>query len=439
MKSFILGVGLLVAALSFKSHAVLPTQTSGLVHYVQSKYANQYKKYPILIFDRDEVEYRFSQNQAWGEEKEKENLRIRIIQRYVKEVVGVELTHNEASAYEMYISILKDSAVALPTFTESWPRVEYKMCAVFPANANSNQQIETERILGLLTKEAYGELTYDHLKPRLSYEDLAEISLYHELSHCLDQEFMPDTYQSYEDSHSVHKSESFAETNALLLMAKEGKINVGRTRSLLRSLYSSKLGSYLAANPQNSFGNPHYMAGGAIYYLSPVIEKAQDIIDQNPMDFKTKTINQITAMAQELVKKYALSSKTFSAIAMYLDQPKETLQSYAQNAEEMPDFFEEAFKGLIDYIEKTNQVTSNAFSPTTLPVPSLGPSLLQIDTLELCFLFKENFKDQLFRKVELYRKNLRKQNNISQNQRQRAKNLKNLFEQLPTLCREEPL
>ena len=46
------------------------TEFSKFVEYVQTKYADEFKDYPILIFDMDEIEYRYAKANVFGDTKE---------------------------------------------------------------------------------------------------------------------------------------------------------------------------------------------------------------------------------------------------------------------------------------------------------------------------------------------------------------------------------
>ena len=192
---------------------------TNIINEAQSTYQNAIERYPILIFNQDEIDERFLAADAYGDSKPQKVKRLEVIQKYVSEKIGVELTQVQADQYEPYLTVLKGSAVALPILKRGFNSTDYVMCAVFHASPNSNQRLELERILGLRTPDVYENQAAESIIPKLPYETLAKFSIYHEVGHCLDQTFLPSNYQANgEDPHSVHESESFAEVMGLFLL-----------------------------------------------------------------------------------------------------------------------------------------------------------------------------------------------------------------------------
>lgn len=296
----------------------ITTQSFAINHRAEIQKAKTWadtfeKAYPIHIFNRDEITYLFLKEGALGEGDQKQ--RMEIIDRYIQEKVGIALTENDLSNLETYLFVLNNSAVALP-LTEGYGKdFRYKMCAVFPNAPNGNARIESERILGLLTKEVYPEHDYEQLTQKLSFEELYLFSLYHEVSHCLDQTFMPETYINSENSHGVHQSESFAETLAYLgLIDRLGKDMAG-ARVLYRILYSRLMGEYFAKNPALGFGHPHFVKGGAVYYLAPVLFDAYDRVNSHTIKVAELNPQELLDVATDIVDKSSLHFRSFSAIA----------------------------------------------------------------------------------------------------------------------------
>ncbi len=363
------------------------TSFSGLVQYVQKTYADKFEKYPILIFDMDEVELRYAKANAFGEGKEKEKERAAIVKAYVLEKTGVELQDNEAMTYESYTTVLKSGAYAMPTLDRSggWGEVNYKMCAVFPASPNSNQRLETERITGLKTPGAYEDITYTGLQEKLTFEEMQQFSLYHELGHCLDQDFMPQNYAAYEVSpHDVHESESYAEVFALMMLEREGFKGTGRTRALLRNMYTQEMGRWFIENPNNGFGNPLYLQGGVIYYLAPTLLAANEFVKRNG-DFVKGDVTAILAKAKEIVDEYALDGRSFTAIFRGMQEGTDKMfAEYREWSTRNPSFFTQAYKDMLHFFDYSpylfTQIVGNE------PDNNEGEELAPLNPADYCAL-----------------------------------------------------
>lgn len=314
---------------------------------LQSEFGRS-RPYPILVMDKDELQWRFAQANALGDDTGKDQ-RVKIIQRYVKEVVDVDITRNDALQLETYATVLKDGAFALPLFTSMYPAV-YKLCAVMPASELSNSRLEYERLLMFNNHAAHQGHGHDDLETTLPFDVLARFSLYHELAHCLDDTFMPKTFD-YEDPHAVHLSEAFAETLALLMMEAEGFREIALPRAQLRSIYSHRIGRHFAQNPQGGLGSPFFVASGAIYNLSHVLLNTPKL---GPGD-------DLLAAARAVVEEFATPPRAFTAIVRWLENAGEAQAQYQAWAQSSPDLFLEAFDHLIQYRDSVPPMADEAF------------------------------------------------------------------------------
>jgi len=383
---------LLTALVVFTSLAAAKSEFSKTVDYIQATYADKFSDYPILIFDMDEVEARYAQAKVFGKGKEKEKLRAAIVQAYVKEEVGVELSLSEAIGYETYTSALKSGAYALPILMDGPDRRRvYKMCAVFPAASNSNKRLEMERLTGLKTPGAYKQTTYTGLQKKLEYRELQLFSIYHELGHCMDRVFMPENYNTYEvNPHDVHLSESYAEVFALMMLEREGVKGTGETRALMRNLYTQKMGKWFIDNPQNGFGNPMYLKGGVIYYLAPVLLAADEFLKRKK-NFVQQDIDILLLKAKEFVDENALPSRSFHGIFRAMSEDTDKIISfYREYAQSTPGFFRDAYRDILYFLD---------FSPFLLDQmvgdaedDNRGEQILEVKSEELCrFETKSDF------------------------------------------------
>ncbi|MCO4794074.1 MAG: hypothetical protein KC493_10195 [Bacteriovoracaceae bacterium] len=407
-------------------HAATETSMSKFVDYVQTKYANKFKEHPILILNKDELNWELGSKNLFGDDKKEE--RYSVIKSYIKSKSGVELTFNEIVNVDTYISILKNSAVALP-LTEGWySNKKYRICVVFHADPSSNQRLESERVLGLKTKEAYGNNDFSNLQHRLKFEEMKKFSLYHELGHCMDKTFMPDLLNSHDDSHGVHKSEAFAETAGLFFLAREGITNVANNRAKMRTVYSRKMGKFFIDNPQNGFGNPNFKFGGMIYNLAPVLIEGDKVLSNNPNIVTNVNVDKMLSVAANIVKEKAIPFRAFMAIHMFMDKGAEAaINHYEEYERDMPDLFEGIVDHLKKYITYSSDVLDQAF--TLLPDPN-NPTdnLMPLEMNIFCDAITSNDPTAFATHLESLRVDLEKSNALVENQRERQKSLIDIHE-----------
>lgn len=413
-----------VFSMLFLTSAFATTEFSGLVNYVQTTYAEKFKDYPIMVFDIDELEYRYAQEKAFGKEKEQEKKRAQILKQYVYETVGVELSDNEAIGYEPYTTVLKTGAYALPILMDGPNRRKvYKMCAVFPASANSNQRLETERITGLKTPGAYENVTYTGLQEKLEFKEMQMFSLYHELGHCMDRVFMPNNYNTYEvDAHDVHESESYAEVFALLMLEREGFGGTAKTRALLRNLYTQEMGKWFIDNPRNGFGNPLYLKGGIIYYLAPSLLAAGEFVSRN-RNFVKGDIDELLLKAKEIVETYSLDGRSFHAIFQAMSKGSvDMINQYHEWSTDNPSFFTQAYKDLLHFLDYSPYLLGLIVGDT--PDNNEGVALSNLAVKEFCGLSKEG----LFSFLKERREELKTEGLNYNSQVERQEELNTFFE-----------
>ncbi len=432
-------IKLIARALSFCATALLTSQSlasdmpvnlTKIINEAQSKYQNAIEKYPILIFNQDEIDTRFLAAKAFGDSKEQKSKRLKVIQEYIFDKIGLEVSERDADQYEPYLTVLKGSAVALPLLDGGFGEYKYKMCGVFHASPNSNQRLELERILGLRTKEVYDNQAAESILPKLPYETLAKFSIYHEIGHCLDQTFLPGTYNSSGESpHSVHESESFAEVMGLFILTQQGYKDIARNRGMLRTIYSRKMGTYFASNPGLGFGNPYFVAGGVIYYLDPVLKAADVKIRDLRSDFNKLELPELMKLAREVVETHSLPSRSFHAILTFLQSKngEEALERYREFSYSSPDLFYQTYKDLIAYSDFTTFLMGKLFDVDATETDGMG-ELSEIDTRELCTLVVTGQTQALRLRLDDYRNELQNELGPAAQQREQAKRLNEIFE-----------
>tara|TARA_Y100000590_G_scaffold470454_1_gene665292 strand:- start:170753 stop:171994 length:1242 start_codon:yes stop_codon:yes gene_type:complete len=410
------------------------TRMSKLVKKVQKEYADKSNSHPILIIDKDELNWKIARARAFGEENKE--IRNKLIADYVKEKSGVEIKYNDSINLDTYISFLKNSAVAVPLTTGMWTSKVYKICTVFHADPNSNRRLETERLLGLNSKEAYGDLTYDQLAPMLNFDQLKKFSLYHELAHCLDKKYLPEAQDSFDDSHGIHESESFAETAGLLLLAREGELNLAQKRIEMRSIYAKKMGHFFVDNPQTGFGNPNAKFGGMIYYLAPVLEAGKSLIDTDLESLKTSSIDEILNLSKDIVENHALDSREFHGIYVYMDRGLEAMEAtYRGYEESMPEFFEGVLDSIFGFVNNTQRIVDESFDMSRGPLPIIGELLPLSIEKDFCPSYLAGDRNEFEIQLETFREDLEKENGSADAQRARQKQLMDIHETVSVKCK----
>lgn len=354
---------LFFALLSFSALA----QASELIDSLQRDYGHK-KSWPIVVFNKDQVQWRFARAKAFGEDKKEE--RYRIIQRYVRERVGLEISEMEASQLEPYLTILKEGAFALPVLKSQYP-VRYKLCAVFPASTNSSQELENERLLALNDKNIHPHREVHDYTAQMELEDLQCFSLYHELSHCLDEKYFPQTFE-HEDAHQVHQAEAFAEVNAYFMLKTEGR-ELSDLRAKLRSTYSHFAGGYFAKNPQLGMGHPYFVAAGAIYHLGPILLQAAALYPG---------IGESEKLSKQLVDQHTVDFRGFTAIVKYLEVGAEAIGYYEERVRQWPDLFRQALETLKVYQSTVPALAESLFETNSAPreisdLPSLSQEICE--------------------------------------------------------------
>ncbi len=351
-------------------------QAHDLVDSSQKKFGHK-KSWPIVVFDKDDIQWRFARAKALGEKKKE--ARYRIIQSYVQERVGLSLTEIEASQLEPYLTVLKEGAFALPVLRSQYP-VRYKLCAVFPASRNSSQELENERLLALNDKNIHPHREVHDYSAQMGFEDLQLFSLYHELSHCLDEKYFPQTFE-HEDAHLVHQAEAFAEVNAYFMLKMQGR-ELSDLRAKMRSTYSHFAGSYFAKNPQLGMGHPYFVAAGAIYHLGPILLEAAAF---HPSEEESER------MSQSVVDQHTTDFRGFTAIVKFLEVGAEAVIYYEERVRQWPDLFQQALVTLLEYQGSVPALAESLFEKKP---QTPGSHDLPILSREICgYLAQNRFDD----------------------------------------------
>ncbi|PIK15530.1 hypothetical protein [Halobacteriovorax sp. JY17] len=316
---------LLISSLSFSSFAF---DTSAEIESLNKEF-NSYSKYPILVFDKGLI----SSLLTGAKDND-----INTITSYVKSKFHLIVDKSEAETILDYHTVLNNSASALPF--RGRKSGEYKFCAVFPSGAKTDHREEVKRILGITNElNPYPENTIEKVMNLLSLKELKLVSLYHELSHCIDETFVPDQYST--ESHSIHMAESFAESLAMLFVAKRFDFrNIALRRSILRGLYTKYMGKYIINDEDMIVMHPSAKEMGVIYYLSPTLISINELLQSYSFRSNHFSTEQLSKMALENIRNYSFNSRAFAAIVYYLKNGSdEALTKYHDFSVSAPDLF----------------------------------------------------------------------------------------------------
>lgn len=293
------------------------------------------QSFPILIFEKNILVPKL---QGHNEEEQ-----IEILNSYIQEKTGAELSHNELDQLLPYFTIQNDSALAQPFFDSQTGNRSF--CAVLLSDNNNTLEQELKRTLGIAPNtNPYPNGTIQKLQNLYYLDELKRYSLYHELSHCLAPSYF-DTLSMNESG--IHQNESFAEGLALLFLYQNGIRKQGSKRALLRTYYSKYMGQYLATEDIPVMDEV-VRKGGAIYYLAPILFAAEKYIDNDGQRIKNANTDELVQIAEHLVKANALSSRQLNAMYLYYSTDhQEILENYKSLAQEMPELMYDTYLFLL--------------------------------------------------------------------------------------------
>lgn len=423
----------LVLMLMCSAHQALAVNHRQELAQAQS-WANSFARpYPIVVFNRDEMHYLFVQAGAAANTDEAEEMRYQIIADYVRKKVGIEISRSDQSNYETHFYITPGGAVALPLLDD---KQNYKMCGVFVNAPNGNARIEVERLTGLQNKDAYEDQSYDQLTIKEDFDVMYLFSLYHEVSHCLDQEFMPSVYNSYQpDPQDIHMSESFAEVMAYFHLSKRFNEDIARARLLYRVLYSRKIGEYFAANPSLSFGETAVVQGGGVYFLAPTLGEAYLQTTLRTVRLDKMSDVELETAARDIVNDKALDIRSFSAVVAALSDRQAAQSKYEDWAFHTPDLFLQAFEKMAAYLALTDSWLKFGFDtsvqPPHAPVLKEAPG---IKTTQICQAVESQNSSLFYDEIDSYRLEIRKPDYSIESQWARYEELNNLSKTIHRVC-----
>jgi hypothetical protein len=357
------------------------------------KWASGFERsYPIIVIDRDVTNFLIKSNHA----DQDESKRFELIKDYFAKEKNINLTKNEFINLDPYMTTITGSALAIPVAKSIGG--EYKFCAVFANAPNGNSQVETGRIVGFDQRVAYKDhpqFNYNNLSEKMTLEELYLFSLYHEVSHCLDEDFLVEMQKTGGDAHGIHEAESYAEILAYYaLIPRLGK-EVANRRAVYRTVYSRVVGEYLTTQP--SYGNPFITKGGAIYNLGPYLYKAYESVFFQEVDMSRP----LDVLAKEFVIEEVLRSREFHAVVTFLTSGAEkSNEQYKDWSFKDPELFYTSYMALVQYQEYTENILDKAF---TLQVSPLYDTLPKLDTRLMCQMIEDKNLEGHLKVLDDYR------------------------------------
>lgn len=304
--------------------------------------------YPIIIVDKPDFQKFLAKH--GHENTDNENLLARALYSYVKQKHGYQMLPEEAGILAPSFRPTKKDASAQPYYTDKVRFNQMKFCVVIPSVTNNTPLQEIQRITGADTQpQLFKTFNFEQAMSLMSQEEIQLFSLYHELSHCLDQNFIASLNEFEVVPHNLHLTEAFAETNALLMLfQRHGLKKLAAPRSVLRSLYSKYYGPSLAQKSSNVHASEATRAGGSVYFLTTVLLPAQKQIDNNPEQIQSMNFEQTLALSKMIVEQHAIDKMSFEGMHMMMREgPDVILPHYRRLATKKPSMFLKPYHDLL--------------------------------------------------------------------------------------------
>lgn len=310
------------------------------------------KEYPILIVDKPDLNayiksLNLSKTVTQGQQERELTQAIMV---YIYQRFNYKMAPREAADLMTYATEVVHGASAMPLFVDT-VRYKVKACLVLPTEPEADHLKEVERLIGAADQpQLYKNFDVQKSATLMTSEQIQLFSLYHELSHCLDDKFLPEMYTAETDPWAVHRAEAFAEINGLLLLSQRKAMNdLGYPRSLLRTTYTKYLGTFVMNSAPSPFANPVVRYAGVSYFVTIPLMKAQELITADPGKIKGMSLAEILSLSQQLIEQYGQTKFGNDALRFYLtDGAEATLSRYQALAGKNAHMFQKAYEELIE-------------------------------------------------------------------------------------------
>ncbi|WP_413290812.1 hypothetical protein [Bdellovibrio sp. HCB337] len=307
--------------------------------------------YPILVLDKADLNayiksLKIDKSLNQGEQ---ERELIKALMMYIYSRFNYKMNPADATELISYATEPVRGASAMPFFVDN---IHHKMrlCLVLPTDVEPDHIKEIKTIIGADDQpQLFKNFDIQKAATLMTSEELQLFTIYHELSHCLDQKYLPEMYEAETDPWAVHRAESFAETNALFMIAqRKGLNNLAYPRSLLRTAYSKIYGPFLANTEGSPFTNIVVKSAGSSYFLSIPMMKAQEVISNENAKIQAMTLAQTIALSQQVVENFGLTKFGSEALRAYISEGSEkTLERYQRLASKNSKMFGKAYEELL--------------------------------------------------------------------------------------------
>lgn len=270
---------------------------------------------------------------ASGQTEVESSAQFEVLQSYVQQQVGVVLKLSEADTLLRYFNLSSALAVQVQSAEK------HRVCAIFTSGFGESATLDAERFLyWQQMKDQVPEYEQQRLPVLLSATDFFELSLYHELFHCLDPYYgvkQDHGHSDFETQENFEKFEAFAEVGALLyLAAKKSRTDLVQSRLLYRIVGSFMVGRYgnqlLGPNPY-----PH-LDFSVIYSFYPALLETQAIL-QNGISSEL-SLAEIIELAGAVVEQTAFTREQSYAISRHQKDPEglnKLIQAFKKDSNEM--------------------------------------------------------------------------------------------------------
>jgi|GEM_PF-4578237 hypothetical protein len=306
--------------------------------------------YPVFVVNKPQFQQFLAKNNIT--DFDNRVLVARALYAFVKQNHHVEMQPDEAMSLANFFAPSFKEASAMPFFVDKMRFSSMKYCVVIPSEGGGSVLEEIKRMTGADSQpELYAGVDLEKLAKLFTRDELQLFSLYHELSHCLDQNYIWSINEFEVVPHNVHLFESFAETNALLLLAqRKGLKSLGASRSILRAVYSKYYGPAIAKIDANVFAGAVNRAGGSVYFLPTVLLATQKQIDTNFESIAAMKLTDTLALSKSIVENHALDKASFEVLNMLMVNGSDETLAYCQRmAAKKPSKFLKPYLDLLYY------------------------------------------------------------------------------------------
>lgn len=289
----------------------------------------------ILFIDRDDVARRRAQMpRGVGPE----TAMAKAVEDYVLERTGLRLP--EAYSEVIAEGILGGGGQAVPIAYKDDAGTVESMCVVNGKNPDVSALSYQQRIMGLY-EGIHDDFRNRPMRENLSPAVVEKFTDYHELGHCMDNQYIMAFLNDAELQHDIekrtytsHRAEMFGEVFAALMLARDGETHVAGIRADQRLIAIATNGILLG---EMAGWESSLKYGGFIYALHEGLWDAQREIDRLGVDrLRTMSSQDIAALAHQITERDPLSAPGADHAVTYLLQSKLNLDVWEDLRHQYP-------------------------------------------------------------------------------------------------------